>query len=246
MARPLTFEALGWCIAAFAAVNGLAADHHGQVTFGGLPVPGAAVSVAQGDKRLFAITDQQGAYSFPGLADGNWTIQVEMLCFSPVKQEIAVAPDAPSPVWELKLLSFDEIKASAPAPGPSAAVTSSVNAQGAAELRAAGQASDGAPAKPDKTRVTKRGPRAPKTGGPALAANAGTAFQRTDVNASADPAAAASDNGAPAAGETNQTASEAFVVNGSLSNGVERRAIGNARKGPGSMFRGDLSLILDN
>ena len=35
-------------------------------------------------------------------------------------------------------------------------------------------------------------------------------------------------------------------MNGSVSNGVERRAIGNFRKGPGSGYRGDLSSILDN
>ena len=31
-----------------------------------------------------------------------------------------------------------------------------------------------------------------------------------------------------------------------MSNGVERRAIGNFRKGPGSGYRGDLNSILDN
>ena len=35
-------------------------------------------------------------------------------------------------------------------------------------------------------------------------------------------------------------------MNGSVSNGVERRAIGNFRKGPGSGYRGDVSSIMDN
>src|SRR5712691_7913461 len=113
-------------MAAWAAVAGLAAaEHRGQVRFGGLPVPGATVTATQNDKRLGAITDQQGAYAFTALPDGVWTIQVDMLCFSAVKQEVAVGPDAPSPVWELKLLPFDEIQASAPpppaAPGPATA-----------------------------------------------------------------------------------------------------------------------------
>ena len=37
-----------------------ASEHHGQVTFGGLPVPGATVTATKGDKRLGAVTDQQG------------------------------------------------------------------------------------------------------------------------------------------------------------------------------------------
>src|SRR5471030_2591100 len=219
------------CIIAWAAVAGLAAEHHVQVKFGGLPVPGATVTAVQGDKRMVAITDQQGAYSFAALPDGIWTIQVEMLCFGPIKQEVAVAPDAPSPTWELKLLPFDEIKASAPPPlppgTPAAAVTS--------------QIATAPSAKPDT-----KGSRTAKAGGPA---NASTGFQRTDVNASpdaAEPGNAASDTGNLPAADQNQNASDAFVVNGSVSNGVERRAIGNARRGVGSMFRGDLSLILDN
>src|SRR5580692_9990590 len=119
------FNCLLSCVIACAAVFALAASpHHGVVTFGGLPVPGATITVTQGDKKLVAVADQQGAYSFPDLAEGIWTIQVEMLCFTTIKQEVGVAPDAPSPVWELKLMPFDEIKASAPPPAaPTPATT---------------------------------------------------------------------------------------------------------------------------
>jgi hypothetical protein len=44
-----------------------ASEHHGQVTFGGLPVPGATVTATKGDKRLGAVTDQQGVYTFTDL-----------------------------------------------------------------------------------------------------------------------------------------------------------------------------------
>ncbi len=73
-----------------------AAEHHGQVTFGGLPVPGVAVTAAQGDRKFTAITDQQGVYTFPELPEGNseahWTVRIEMLGFAPLQREIAVAP----------------------------------------------------------------------------------------------------------------------------------------------------------
>jgi hypothetical protein len=227
---------LRYCIVACAAAAWLrAAEHHGQVKFGGLPVPGATVTAVQGDKRMVAITDQQGAYSFPALPDGVWTIQVEMLCFAPLKQEVAVAPDAPSPAWELKLLPFDEIKASALPPVSTPAAATSQIATG---QPVASPTSDAPPAKPDK-----KGSHTAKAG---AQANASAGFQRTDVNASADAGAATTDTASLPAADQNQSASDAFVVNGSVSNGVERRAIGNARRGPGSMFRGDLSLILDN
>src|SRR5436305_1081448 len=77
-----------------------AAEHHGIVKFGGLPLPGATVTATQGDKTLTAVTDGQGAYSFRDLPDGNWQVKVEMLCFTPVDREIVVAPNAPSPEWD--------------------------------------------------------------------------------------------------------------------------------------------------
>ena len=88
-----------------------------MVKFAGLPVPGATITATMGDKKMVAVTDPQGQYSFADLADGVWNLQVEMLCFSTLKMEVAVAPTSPSPEWELKLLPFDEIKASAPATG---------------------------------------------------------------------------------------------------------------------------------
>src|SRR5438477_1569742 len=108
-----------------------AAEHRGLVKFSGLPVPGATVTAVQADKRLTAVTDQQGTYSFADVADGNWTIKVEMLCFAPVEREVAIAPGAPAPEWELKMLPFDEIKANAPPPPvdtPAASITTSSSA----------------------------------------------------------------------------------------------------------------------
>jgi hypothetical protein len=113
----------------------LASEYHGQVTFNGLPLPGATVTATQGGTHVSAVSDQQGLYTFPDLKDGAWTIQVEMLFFAPLKQEVTVAADAPSVKWEMKLLPAGEIvakagavrtetqpslvaRATAPAPGP--------------------------------------------------------------------------------------------------------------------------------
>jgi len=93
----------------------LASEYHGQVTFGGLPVPGATITATQGSQKVVAISDHQGSYSFADLADGTWKIEVEMQCFSTIEQTVTVAPNVPPEKWELKLLSVDQIVAQAKA-----------------------------------------------------------------------------------------------------------------------------------
>src|ERR1035441_7405267 len=78
-----------WTIAWAACMLLPASEHHGVVKFGGLAVPGATVTATQGDKKQVAITDPRGVYTFPDLADGVWNLQVEMLCFATLKNEVA-------------------------------------------------------------------------------------------------------------------------------------------------------------
>src|SRR4051794_10700725 len=85
-----------------------AAEHHGVVRFGGLPVPGASVTATQNEKTFSTITDLQGAYSFADLPDGTWTIQVEMQLFEPQRRTVSVPVDATE--WELKLLPEDRLR----------------------------------------------------------------------------------------------------------------------------------------
>src|ERR1700680_3787836 len=111
----------------------LLADHQGQVRVGGVPVPGATLTPTQADKKFVAITDQAGAYSFPGLAEGPFTVQVEMLGFSTVKQEVTT----PTAQLELKMLPMEEIHAevvhaAVPAPPPTPAAAASNNGKPAA------------------------------------------------------------------------------------------------------------------
>ena len=65
---------LGRLMVACLAVTGLmASEYHGVVQSNGLPVPGATVTAVSGDKTA-TTTDENGAFSFPELADGLWTI----------------------------------------------------------------------------------------------------------------------------------------------------------------------------
>jgi trimeric autotransporter adhesin len=87
----------------------LASEYHGLVTFGGLPLPGATVTVTQGTKKLSTVSDQSGMFAFADLTDGSGKIAIEMQCFSPVQADITVSPGSPAGKWELTLLPLDQI-----------------------------------------------------------------------------------------------------------------------------------------
>src|SRR5262249_14894928 len=201
-----------------AAQGGRPTGHHGQGRFGGPPVPGAAVTVTRGEQRFATITDQEGAYSFAELAEGVWTVRVEMQCFAPIEQEVEVAADAPAAVWELRLLPFDEIKASAWLPSPPASTPQAASAP------------------PVHKKLKSRGNLPPPT-----PANTLSGFQRTEVNASAETPKPEAENSSAFSSEMNQASSDGFLINGSVNNGLalpwaQPAAFGNYRKGPRSLY----------
>jgi hypothetical protein len=107
------------------AQSALAADHVGRVTLaGGVPVPGARVTATQGTSTLVTTTDTQGAYRFMGIAEGSWSIQVEMVGLSAQKREVTVANGTtgmPTTEWQLSMLPFTEITRGVPIPPPAPA-----------------------------------------------------------------------------------------------------------------------------
>ncbi|HEV2448069.1 MAG TPA: TonB-dependent receptor, partial [Candidatus Sulfopaludibacter sp.] len=128
------------------------------------------------------------------------------------------------------LLDLSAMKASAAAPAPKPQAAAPGAAQTAANAPAAAVPAAGNGKKPAKGK------------GPAVPQQTGS-FQRAEVNASGNGAAAPGENVAPADAAG---ANDSMIVNGSVSNGIERRAIGNNRRGPGSMYRGDLFGVLDS
>jgi hypothetical protein len=93
-------------LAIFMAASALmASEYRGMVKAGGLPLPGATVTAIQGAQKVTTTTDDRGAFRFAELADGVWTLEVEMVGFEKYTREVGVAPTAPSPEWELKFLS---------------------------------------------------------------------------------------------------------------------------------------------
>jgi trimeric autotransporter adhesin len=114
----------GLCILALAGGSAAyASEFHGTVTYHGLPVPGATVTITQNGKRLVTVTDTQGFYSFPTLADGAAALQIQMTGFSSLQQAVTVVPNASMTTLELAQLSMDQIQTTLQ-PLPSAPLTS--------------------------------------------------------------------------------------------------------------------------
>lgn len=99
------------CFLAVAAAH--ATPYRGQVLSQGVPVPGATITATQGSHKLVTVSNEVGEYAFADLADGAWTISVEMLCFAPAGGQVTVAPGAPTGKWELKILPLSQALAQA-------------------------------------------------------------------------------------------------------------------------------------
>src|SRR5215204_2434 len=94
LVRPWSFV-LGATLFVLFARSVFASDHIGRVTLpNGVPVPGARVTATQGSNTLVTTTDAQGGYRFAGIADGPWTMQVEMIGLSTQRRELTIAAGA--------------------------------------------------------------------------------------------------------------------------------------------------------
>jgi hypothetical protein len=234
----------GRVLAAWVAVSGLmAAEHHGFVKFGGLPIPGASVTATMGDKKVATTTDDNGRYAFADLADGTWTLEIEMLGFARLTKEVGIALDAPSPEWNLTFLTMNAI--TSPPGAPTAEATPAPVAPTTA-AQATSAKPPAAPAAPSPATATQRsaavggpgragrGQQAANGGRPSLAQ--ANNFQRLDVNASADATAINPAEGAiseASAADMSQSADAAFVVNGSVSRGLDMPQQNDWFGGPG-------------
>lgn len=108
------------CVVAmlFGSVTAWATEYHGQVFYQGVPIPGATVTMTQGAQQVATVTDEQGLYAFPDLADGAWKIEIRMRGFEPFRGEVTIAPNIPQGSWELKLLDLQQMMAESKAEKP--------------------------------------------------------------------------------------------------------------------------------
>jgi len=85
------------------------AEHIGQVSVAGVAVPGATVTASRGDDRRTTVTDERGVYQFANLAEGTWTIRVEMSGFMPATLDVVVSAGAEPAALTLVLQSPENI-----------------------------------------------------------------------------------------------------------------------------------------
>ncbi|HEX3569810.1 MAG TPA: TonB-dependent receptor [Acidobacteriaceae bacterium] len=200
----------------------IASEHHGQVTFGGVPVPGVVVTAAQGDKKMTAVTNDVGLYAFPDLPDGTWTLDVQMTGFAPVKQDVTVAPNGAADKIELKAMSLDELRAAVkPIKVDPSAVIAATPTPSPASI-----------------------PEAPGAAGSKSTAGAKPQQQASAGTPGAPPPPPPQDAAA-------QQANDGFLINGSVNNAAtsqyaQSQAIGNARNGGRSLYNWGLFATLDN
>ena len=221
--------------AAFAATG-----YHGEVTFNGLPVPGATVTATQGNQKEVSITDQQGNYIFQDLADGAWKFQIEMQGFEPQTQDVTIATGTPAPNFDLKLLSLADIThgvapvdAEKALPPPSQATAGSATAPAIATTPT-----------PTETAPSAAGTNAPSQPAKNTANNA--ANNTPPPQAPPQQAADTSSNSS----DLQQSAATGLVVNGSVNNGAasafsQAASFGNNRRGPGLFYNGNAGVNFD-
>jgi hypothetical protein len=194
-----------------------ASDYSGQVTLAGVPIPGATVIATLGETKNTTITDKDGVYRFTGLADGVWTVRVEMIGFETITLQVTIPPpaDGAAPVSELTLLPLDQIVGNIPPPRP------------VAPAPAAAASTNG---------TTPQGRQA------AAPANPGGGFQRAGVNQVAQaPTAPANFPEEAPADPTGMGAAAGLLINGSVNNGAstpfaQPRAFGTNRPGQRSLY----------
>lgn len=217
------------CILAGLFIVGVAAgsEYRGQVTLDGLPVPGASVTAKRDHQKFTTCTDTQGIYVFSDLADGPWTVTVEMQGFSTASQTVDVEPNLSPTVWQLTLLPLSQINAQV---AKSAISKSNAPAEGQPYPQAGAQEMPAQSTTPPTVPAARNAP--------ANAAQTNAALQD-----------------APSASQQNQDLSElgsnGFLINGSVNNGsaspfAQFAAFGNNRPGGTRLYNGGIGLIFGN
>ncbi len=195
------------------------AGQSGKVTFNGIPIPGATVRATHGDQRVVVTTGGDGGYHLTGLADGVWTIQIEMRGFAALSQEVTLSGEAAAVDFALTLLPFDEMAREATRQAP-------VETAAAPPAAARNQTAATPPRQAPR-------PAASPAGAPAGAPQA----SRNDPPAEDPAQAGAAADGLLINGSVNNGASSPFA---------QLAAFGNNRRGRRSLYNGGVGVVLGN
>ncbi len=176
----------------------------GVVKSAGQPLPGATVRATQGERVLSTLTDANGEFKLANLTPGTWTIDVAMFGFAPQRREVQISTNPTKIDFTLQIGNF--------AAGRGGFGSGRFGAGGAG--RGGGAAAGGF----NRGANPANAPNAAPDAAPGATVQADAA-QGTFPEAAAAPADVAALQQANAGG-----ANESFLVNGSLSNGLQTQA----------------------
>ncbi len=191
-------------------------QYAGQVTIGGVPVPGASVTATQGDQRKTTVTDDRGIYRIDDLREGPCQIRVEMLGFEPAIVDVVVSPTTAATPIALTLRPIE----AAPTPAPPTPTTP-------APTTTARTAPATTPATPDRPKQTPDHPKQAEQ-----RPRDGDSNGNGEGNAPADAADGLLINGS--------------VNNASASHYAQASAFGNNRPGTRALYTGTFEAIGGN
>lgn len=98
------------CVCLLLAASTLwAAEYHGRVRYEGVPIPGATVTLVQGATELTTVTDSQGLYEFPNVAEGSWKISIDLRGFVPTHGSVTIAATNEQGEWTLQMLDLKDL-----------------------------------------------------------------------------------------------------------------------------------------
>jgi hypothetical protein len=243
------------CAVLHAALLLGASDHYGRVTFHGQPVPGATITATQRSEQVSTASDEEGVYHLAALADGVWTVTIEMTGFGTVTREVTVRAGAPPETWELTLLrpaATTERRDAASDAAPAQPVSSQPTS-GSVPAKAAAASAAPAPAA-----AAPAAPAAPAAGRAATAVRSPTAVNPAATNATNATSGTNGTNGTNAASvaapddpaaENSTATADGFLINGSVNNAAaspfaQPAAFGNNRRRAGTRHYGGLALAL--
>src|SRR6476659_675528 len=86
-----TIGIAAWLVIVHSVAPAAAGDLAGRITLSSQPVPGAPVTAPRGAATRATVSDAQGVFRLTDLADGSWTLRVEMLGFATLRQETEVS-----------------------------------------------------------------------------------------------------------------------------------------------------------
>ncbi len=91
-----------------------AAEYRGTVKSTGLPIPGASVTAALGDRKVAVVTDEGGKFVFEDLTAGTWVFEVEIFGFDKQRREVALGAVPAALDFDLKLTRAAAAQAAEP------------------------------------------------------------------------------------------------------------------------------------